>query len=962
MKHISSTIFIGAILSFLILTQLSQAQHEIRYVLQSDFSAGVIFDGAVKAIGDVNGDGICDLVIDASSDDTNGLDAGSARVLSGADGSVIFTFYGNSPGDEFGKSVSGAGDVNGDGIPDIIVGAPFDGSNGFNSGSARILSGLDGSLIRIHNGTIVGGQFGWAVDGAGDVNGDGFDDVVVGAPTAQVGGQAQRGQAFVFSGFDGSTLFALNGAAPFDNFGRFVAGVGDVNGDGQGDFSIGAPRANTLNGANTGRARVYSGMTGAILFGVAGASAFESVGGTLQGVGDINNDGFDDVILGISSDDTNGTDSGSARVLSGFDGSLLYSFLGDRANERFGESVSGAGDVNGDGILDLVVGAPGDERNGSQSGSIRVFSGFDGSLLNTVLGNGAFVQFGSFVDGIGDINGDGLGEVVASASRPSSWALTRIRVLSPTVVPALSSLSGESAGDLFASVVRSAGDVNGDGVVDMIVGAPRNDNNGPSSGLARVISGLDNSILYTMNGESSDDLFGAAVDGVGDINNDGFDDFIVGAPLNDAVAPDSGNVKIYSGIDGSVLFSIDGANVGDRFGFAVCGLDDVDQDGHPDFAVSFPDGFSGVNPAPGLGGVRVYSGATASVIHSFGSVQFDELYGFSIEDAGDVDGDGVGDIVVGAPFNNNLDLGRVRVFSGANGTLLGQFSGISLQGYFGWSVDGVGDVNGDGLDDIVVGSPRDSTGGFDAGMAQVFSVMSGSVLHSWMGNPQDQFGHSVSGAGDFNGDGDADILVGAPLGLAGAHRGQAFVFSGSDGSILETVSNTSNFALLGYSVSELGDVNLDGFADVLVGSPAAYINGENAGFVRVITAPTLPILSYNSEVGVTQLELEWIPNGDINALTGTISCIGATPGSFGTFGSSLAPASIPIFGFPLLIAIDSTNLIDMGNFAYGLAGEVVAPNISRQIPAIAGSLVHIQLFEVSPVIRASNGIRLAIVL
>ena len=164
-------------------------------------------------------------------------------------------------------------------------------------------------------------------------------------------------------------------------------------------------------------------------------------------------------------------------VYSGIDGNVLYTFDGDDADDLFGVSVSGAGDVNGDGFADLVVGAPGDSNNGTDSGSARVYSGIDGNVLYT--------------------------------------------------------FNGDDAGDQLGISVSGAGDVNGDGFADLIVGANRDNNNGSVSGSARVYSGIDGNVLYTFDGDDAGDQLGISVSGAGDVNGDGFADLIVGARLDD---------------------------------------------------------------------------------------------------------------------------------------------------------------------------------------------------------------------------------------------------------------------------------------------------------------------------------------------------------------------------------------------------------------------------------------------
>ena len=372
------------------------------------------FGSSVSGVGDVNGDGVADLIVGAPFSCNNGGGCnGNARVFSGADGSIIYNFIGDSPGDEFGTSVSGAGDVNGDGVADLIVGAPFgDGNNGNDTGSVRVFSGADGSIIYNFFGDSSGDEFGTSVSDAGDVNGDGVADLIVGAPDDD-SNAFNAGSVRVFSGVDGSVLHTFDGDSILDRFGTSVSGAGDVNGDGFADLIVGAPGVDSVF-TGSGSARVFSGIDGSVLYNLFGDRflSLAEFGISVSGAGDVNGDGFADLIVG------GGRSNSTPRVFSGVDGSLLYTLSGN--NElglgRLGSSVSSAGDVNGDGFADVIVGNPGDVNDRNDAGIARVFSGVDGGVLFSFTGAANLDEFGSSVSGAGDLNGDGIADFIVGAA------------------------------------------------------------------------------------------------------------------------------------------------------------------------------------------------------------------------------------------------------------------------------------------------------------------------------------------------------------------------------------------------------------------------------------------------------------------------------------------------------------------------------------------------------------------
>jgi len=413
----------------------------------------------------------------------------------------LYTFNGDSANDHFGRSVSDAGDINGDGYPDVIAGAPDDDNNGSNSGSARVFSGKNGGILYTFNGDSAGDRFG-AVSGAGDVNNDGYADVIVGASGDDNNG-SNSGSARVFNGNTGTILYTFNGDSSGDGFGA-VSGAGDVNNDGYADLIVGAYQDDNT-GTDSGSARIFSGNNGAILYTLNGNSAFDVFGFSVRDAGDVNNDSYDDVIIGAFGDNNS---RGSANVISGKTGMILYTFNGDNPNDEFGISVSGVGDVNNDGYADVAVGAGGTDNNAFASGSVKVFSGSDGSILHLFNGDRAYDRMGGAVSGAGDINNDGYDDVLAGASNsaPQGTASGSARIFSGKTGDILYTFKGDNAYDNFGISVSKIGDVNKDGFADVFVGAFNDDNNGRTdSGSARVFSGALNLAYWDTDGDGHND-------------------------------------------------------------------------------------------------------------------------------------------------------------------------------------------------------------------------------------------------------------------------------------------------------------------------------------------------------------------------------------------------------------------------------------------------------------------------
>ncbi|NKB55066.1 MAG: hypothetical protein GKS00_01910 [Alphaproteobacteria bacterium] len=908
-------------------------------------------------------------------------------------GDVGFIVKGDGWYDQAGWSVSSAGDVNGDGFDDLIIGAPWGDDGGqWNSGEAYVVFGkaggfgapddpddpdnerfVDLATLSPGDGFVIRGDTGWdyvgySVSSAGDVNGDGFADLIVGAPFGNDGG-TDAGEAYVIFGRGGAfgtrhegrqffnlehlnarEGFVIRGDAVDDRAGWSVSSAGDVNGDGYDDLIVGAPGGND-GAANAGAAYVVFGRAGGfgspedsenlagrrVLdlktlpegegFVIRGDARGDKAGFSVSSAGDVNGDGFDDLIVGAPEGDDAGKDAGEAYVVfgkaSGFGtidlGTLSpdegFVIWGDRLGDRAGRSVSSAGDVNGDGFDDLIVGAPlGNDGGGD---------------------NRAYVIFGE----AGDFG-----------TRHEGRMMFNLKHMSPAEGFVI---QGDAAGDWAGFSVSSAGDVNGDGFDDLIVGAPLSN---ASAGAAYVVFGTagsfgeeaggrqvfdltglwstwDNTSRgFVIRGDAGGDRAGRSVSAAGDVNGDGFDDLIVGEPYGDDGGRDAGEAYVVfggtfgAGTDPVTLMGMVGNSArevlhGGRGDDTLTGRGgaDVFRAGAGDDLVSLWDmDFVRIHGGAGEDTLRLDSGPSVtldftgirpSVVESIERIDLNgwahgnalvltSLDVLSLSDdavgsittltvlgyAGDrvtmadggwtrVAGTVTLDGVEFAQYNNGharllvdtdvavsrmIDLGMLSAEQGF--VIRGDAGGDQA----GFSVSSAGDVNGDGFADIIVSAPRGDDGGGLAGEAYVvFGKASGFGTIDLTGlSADDGFviqgdrlgdwaGFSVSSAGDVNGDGFGDLIVGAPGGDdGGLSAGEAYVVFGKASGFgtvdLTDLSAGQGFIIqgdeggdprgdqAGASVSSAGDVNGDGFDDLIVGAPFGDDGGRYAGEAYVV--------------------------------------------------------------------------------------------------------------------------------
>ncbi len=357
------------------------------------------FGTAVAAIGDITGDGISDYIAGAPYD----ASGGSVRVVSGASGAVLTTLQALTAGERFGQALAGVGDINGDTVPDFAVGAYRWNTS---RGAVRVYSGATFGLLYTFSGTINNDYFGSSVAGGEDVNGDGVPDIVVGAPQTLTA----VGFIEVYSGQSGALLFHIAGPVASSRLGQAVALLPDLDADNHAEIAAGAWNMN-IGGTTSGSVFVYSGANASQLYTANGGAGFR-MGFAIAQAGDVNRDGFADLIVGIPGASTSGANSGGARIFSGANFNILYNLYGTTANSYLGEAVAGDFFYNHDRYPDVAVGAalaPSGTGFGS-AGNVLFYSGRTGNLLGTALGSNAAGFLGTAVASLGDINNDGLAD------------------------------------------------------------------------------------------------------------------------------------------------------------------------------------------------------------------------------------------------------------------------------------------------------------------------------------------------------------------------------------------------------------------------------------------------------------------------------------------------------------------------------------------------------------------------
>jgi len=856
-------------------------------------TAGALFGKSAATAGDINGDGYSDIIIGAPDYDNGQFDEGCVYLYyGGANGpsqAPDWVYETNISGAGDGQAVSTAGDVNGDGYSDVLVGMPNiqNGANNF----GRVLvyygseTGLEATPVIIESNAAPC-SFGSCVAPAGDVNGDGYADIIVGAKRYK-SLQTEEGAVFVYHGSDTgiSTTWSWSktGGQEGAHLGHSAYTAGDINKDGYSDIIIGA-RYYDVTLTREGRAWVFlgseTGLEATYCWSGDGPGNLAYFGNSVCTAGDVNGDGYSDIVVGAPGYSNDETGEGAAMVYystgSGFATTPDFTYEPDAEFSYLGDCVSTAGDVDGDGYADIIVGAYYYSNNEEWEGAAYIFRGSKTGLKTywdwKRESDQAHAFYGRCVSTAGDVNGDGFSDVIVSApyydSGESEEGKCFVYFGKPKTPSGSNNWSKDGTQDEgdFAKRVASAGDVNADGCDDIIIGAPMFDNGQTSEGCVYVFHGRENDVPKTtpdtiIESNVAGAVFGQSMAPAGDTNGDGYDDVIIGAPGYDSYA---GWVTVYfgsaSGI-GASFWSYTHSGDYERCGSSVAGAGDVNGDGYCDIIIGIP-----VYPysSPHGRAVAYYGGPSGPSATADWTYDFDTLgasFGECVAGAGDVNADGFSDVIIGAHLftNGETQEGSVYVFHGS-------FSGLSKtpnwscesdqehSGY-GYSAAGAGDVNDDGYADVIVGASGFDIGEQDEGAAFIYAGGPNGITGNapiWTGQSDQEgayFGCSVSAAGDVNADGYADVIVGEfsrdnlwflivpPYVETREDAGAAHIFLGSPTGPSTTADwSTYSFqsdSYLGRCVAGAGDVNGDGFADVIVGAPGHRVDTKKYGQARL---------------------------------------------------------------------------------------------------------------------------------
>ncbi|MBL8840011.1 MAG: FG-GAP repeat protein [Planctomycetes bacterium] len=734
-----------------------------------------------------------------------------------------WSLHGETRRQELGGNACWLGDVDGDGVRDFAVGlAPVGSTYVPIGGGVRLCSGVDGSTL--HDWVDpVRTTFGAVVASAGDLDGDGRDDMLVGAPPAT---SADDGAVSAWSGASGARLFEQIGAAGGEPFGASLAGMGDLDGDGTPDFAIGIP---TRGLGVVGRVEFRSGRDQAVLGTVAGSLQGSGYGTDFGGaeriaaIGDVDGDGRSELLTFEALKDASGNAVCNVDLWSGATRAPLW-----RASPRISQTVwihqvcvRAVGDVDGDGTPDGMVGV--DQTGvGSWPGFATVLSGATGATLHHWQAASSNERFGCPCFAAGDLDGDGDADV--GFVQPTAAGIRSLTIRSGRDGSELQRMDDDAPSQQeFATALAGGVDVDGDGRSELLIGSLPASFDYQPQGSLQCRSLIDLSLRFQFGGVEHDSYWRSGIAFVDDQDGDGLPEVVTTESGSEfANLPADRTLVLLSGADGRRLRELPVAN---QLAGRYVALPDVNGDGVSDFAVGGVATWAQYWPPPYYGSypfdevVHVRSGADLSLLQAFQPAVQYELFGAAL--AAGVQASGAIHLAIGVPSRGGFTGdGGLDLFDAATGALLFQVAGdaASTVEEYGSSIAFLGDIDGDGVGDWAVGAPGHDAPLADCGRVSLVSGVDGSSLQELTGTLAGQrMGRSVLAIGDQDGDGVSELAIASDLSNS-TTAGKVVLRSSQGFSVYATIKGSRTGEYYGRDLAALPDCNGDGLPDFVVGA------------------------------------------------------------------------------------------------------------------------------------------------